>query len=121
MAIIMGKDCIEAIYGLMGWKGLRQGETFHLKMNAPLPLLKSGNIFVPPPPHFNTAKISSYCVKTTPKLVVPPPPFSMTKTFTPPPPFVRVKLHMLMAPNLHPGVTFVKLRVRHESKPTLPS
>ena len=22
MAIIMGKDCIEAIYGLMGWKGL---------------------------------------------------------------------------------------------------
>ena len=23
MAIIMGKDCIEAIYGLMGWKGLK--------------------------------------------------------------------------------------------------
>ena len=23
MAIIMGKGCIEAIYGLMGWKGLR--------------------------------------------------------------------------------------------------
>ena len=22
MVIIMGKDCIEAIYGLMGWKGL---------------------------------------------------------------------------------------------------
>ena len=22
MAIIMGKGCIEAIYGLMGWKGL---------------------------------------------------------------------------------------------------
>ena len=23
MAIIMGKGCLEAIYGLMGWKGLR--------------------------------------------------------------------------------------------------
>ena len=23
MAIIMGKSCIEAIYGLMGWKGLK--------------------------------------------------------------------------------------------------
>ena len=23
MAIIMGNDCLEAIYGLMGWKGLR--------------------------------------------------------------------------------------------------
>ena len=24
MAIIMGKGCIEAIYGLMGWKGLKK-------------------------------------------------------------------------------------------------
>ena len=23
MAIIMGKGCLEAIYGLMGWKGLK--------------------------------------------------------------------------------------------------
>ena len=23
MAIIMGKGCLEAIYGLMGWKGVR--------------------------------------------------------------------------------------------------
>ena len=25
MAIIMGKGCIEAIYGLMGWKGFTYG------------------------------------------------------------------------------------------------
>ena len=24
MAIIMGKGCLEALYGLMGWKGLGQ-------------------------------------------------------------------------------------------------
>ena len=35
MAIIMGKGCLEAIYGLMGWKGLRtllrlfQSKAFH--------------------------------------------------------------------------------------------
>ena len=33
-------------------------------------LLKSGSA----PPPFNMAKTSSYCVKTTPKLFVPPPP-----------------------------------------------
>ena len=27
MAIIMGKGCLEAIYGLMGWKGLRKSDT----------------------------------------------------------------------------------------------
>ena len=34
MAIIMGKGCIEAIYGLMGWKGLIRSYNysfFHLK------------------------------------------------------------------------------------------
>ena len=41
-----------------------QGKTFCS------PLLKSGNFLCPPP--FNMAKTSNYCVKTTPKLVVPP-------------------------------------------------
>ena len=39
-----------------------------VKLFAP-PLLKSGNFSHPP---YNMAKTSSYCVKTTPKLVVPP-------------------------------------------------
>ena len=34
---------------------------------------------------FNIAKTSSYRVKTTPKLVEPPPPFGMARTFYPPP------------------------------------
>ena len=33
MAIIMGKGCLEAIYGLMGWKGLRLRM---LKLNSSL-------------------------------------------------------------------------------------
>ena len=60
----------------------------------PLFFLKSGNFLHHPP--FNMAKISSYHVKTTPKLVVPP--FTMAKTFFrhPPPPlfFGGIKLHM---------------------------
>ena len=47
---------------------------------------------MPPPPHYNMAKTSSYRRKITPKLVVPPP-FSMAKTFSAPF-FVRVKLHV---------------------------
>ena len=54
----------------------RQGKTFH----APPPL-KSENFLCPP---FNTAKTSSYCMKTIHKLFLPPPPFSMAKTAQPP-------------------------------------
>ena len=54
----------------------RQGKTFRA------PLLKSGNFSCP---SFNMAKTSSYRVKTTPKRFVPPPPFSMAKTFSAPP------------------------------------
>ena len=55
------------------------------------PLLKSGNVSCPP---YNMAKTSSYRVKTTPKLVVPPP-SAWIKPFLPPPPlFVGVKPHM---------------------------
>ena len=48
---------------------------------------------------FNVAKTSSYRVKTTPKLGVPPPPFSIAKTCCAPPPFfVGVKLHVTPPP-----------------------
>ena len=50
-----------------------------VKLFAPT-LLKSGNFSRPP---YNMAKTSSYRVKTTPKLFVPP--FSMVKTFSAPP------------------------------------
>ena len=40
-----------------------------VKLFAPPPLLKSGNFLCPP---YNMAKTSSYHVKTTPKLFVPP-------------------------------------------------
>ena len=53
----------------------RQGKSF----GAP-PLLKSGNF---PRPAYNMAKTSSYRIKTTPKLFVPP--FSMAQTFSIPP------------------------------------
>ena len=43
---------------------------------------KEWKLFVPPP-HFNMAKTSSYSIKTTPKLFVPP--FSMVKTLFDPP------------------------------------
>ena len=51
-----------------------------VKLFAP-PLLKSGNFTRPP---YNMAKTSSYRVKSTPKLFVPPP-FRMAKTFSAPP------------------------------------
>ena len=57
-----------------------------VKLFAP-PLLKSGNFSRPP---YNMAKTSSFRIKTTPKLFVPPPPFSMAKTFSAPP-FCRRK------------------------------
>ena len=61
----------------------RQGKTFL----APPPILKSGNFSRPPN---NMAKTSSYRVKTTPKLFVPPP-SAWLKLFPPPPPFRRGK------------------------------
>ena len=64
----------------------RQGKPFCA------PLLKSQNFLRP---HFNMAKTLSYCIKTTQKLVVPPPPFSMSKTFVAPSLFVGVKLHVV--------------------------
>ena len=43
MAIIMGKSCLEAIYGLMGWKGLSfQLDTPHSKIK---PLKDSNNVW----------------------------------------------------------------------------
>ena len=49
----------------------------------PPPLLKSQNFLHPPP--FNMAQNSSYCVKTSPELFVPPPPsFDMAKTLSTP-------------------------------------
>ena len=66
----------------------RQGKNFRA------PLLMNGNFLTPPP--FNMAKTSSYRIKTTPKLVVPPiqhgykllrPPFNRGKTSHAPLPF----------------------------------
>ena len=55
------------------------------------PLLKSGNFTRP---SYNMTKISSYHVKTTPKLFVPPL-SEWLKLFLPSPPFfVGVKLHV---------------------------
>ena len=58
----------------------------------PLPPSRQGKTFWPPllirmetfcaPPPFNMAKTPSYCVKTTPKLGVLLPPFSMAETFS---------------------------------------
>ena len=59
--------------GATKW-GNRGSETFcappqdRVKLFTP-PLLKSGNFLLPP---YNMAKTSSYCVKATPKLFVPP-------------------------------------------------
>ena len=85
---------------------LQNGKIAGQKLFVPLPsppppplffFLKSGHFLRPPPPPFNVAKTSRYCIKTTPKLVVPPPPFSThgLNFFRPPPLFfVGVKLHM---------------------------
>ena len=73
-----------------------------VKLFAPPPPFKECKLFAPPPPFkecklfarpFNMAKTSSYCVKTTPKFVVPPPPFTRLK-----PLFVGTKLHMPPSP-----------------------
>ena len=76
---------------ITGRGGLQNGKIAGLKLFAPPPqdrvklfappLLKSGNFTRPP---YNMAKTSSYRVKSTPKLVVPPP-FRMAKTFSAPP------------------------------------
>ena len=77
--------------GATKWEN-RGSETFcaapqdRVKLFA-APLLKIGNFWRPP---YNMAKTSSYHVKTTPKLFVPPP-FSMANTFSPPPPLRRGK------------------------------
>ena len=65
---------------IMGRGGLQNGKIAGPKLFAPppqdrvklftAPLLKSGNFSRPPP--YNMAKTSSYCVKTTLKLFVPP-------------------------------------------------
>ena len=65
-----------------------------VKLFSP-PLLKSGNFSRPP---YNMAKTSSYRVKTTPKLFVPPP-SAWLKLF-PPPLFIGVKLHVPPPPVL---------------------
>ena len=64
----------------------RQGKTFHA------PPFKEWKCFRAPSP-FNMAKTSSYCVKYTPKLVVPPPPSAWLILFLSPL-FVGVRLHM---------------------------
>ena len=73
--------------GATKWEN-RGSETFcapppqdRVKLFAPL-LLKGGIFFVPP---ITMAKTSSSHAKTTSKLFVPPPPFSMVKTFSTPP------------------------------------
>ena len=60
----------------------------------PPPFLKSGNLFAIA---FHMAKTSSYQVKTTQQLFVPPP-FSMATTFSAPPPFIGVKLYVTPLP-----------------------
>ena len=68
----------------------RQGKTFRA------PPLKSGNFTRPPP--YNMAKTSSYRVKSTQKLFVPPP-SEWLKLFLSPL-FVGVKLHVPPPPVL---------------------
>ena len=65
------------------WKGFLCVTSLFKKQNKK----KSGNFTCPT---YNMAKTSSYRVKTTPKLLCPPPPFRMAKTF-PPPHFHRGK------------------------------
>ena len=57
---------------------VRRGKTFRA------PPFKEWKLFTHP---YNMAKTSSYRIKTTPKLFVLSPPFSMTKKTSPPPPF----------------------------------
>ena len=52
MAIIMGKGCLEAIYGLMGWKGLKSVGIFEGKEEG---LLISATR--PPPPWIRRSSI----------------------------------------------------------------
>ena len=42
MAIIMGNDCLEAIYGLMGWKGL----TYNLRSSKILQRLSWKDMYI---------------------------------------------------------------------------
>ena len=96
------RDCMVINYGEGGggWQGggdLRNGKIAgpklvvpspqdRVKLFAPPPPFKGWKLFVPPP--ITMAKTSSFRVKTTSKLVVPP--FSMPKTFSVPP-FCRGK------------------------------
>ena len=69
-----------------------------VKLFAPPPPYKEYSLFASLPPSFNMAKTSSYSIKTTPKLFVPPP-FCMAETFpAPPPPFHRGKTSRAPSP-----------------------
>ena len=76
------------------------------------PFLKSGNFLRPP---FNMAKTSSYCIETTSKLFVPPPPpFSMAETLSVPL-FAGIKLNMpsrssICTPHPFPVISYQTLK-----------
>ena len=84
MGIIMGNGCMEAIYGLMGWKGL-----------------KGGNLLRPPPPPPPTVclKLEASAEKLPQNIVCPPPPFQQGLNFSHPAIFVRLKLHLPPPPS----------------------
>ena len=85
-----------------GEGGYKSGKLQVRNFLRPPPPQDRVKLFVPPPPPFkewkhfvppcNMAKTSSYRIKTTPKLVVPPP-SAWLKLF-PFPLFVKVKLHV---------------------------
>ena len=72
----------------------RESETFcappQVKVKLVVtPLFKEWKLFTPPTAHTSIwFKLRSYCIKTTPKHVMPP--FSMAKTFLAPPPHLFI-------------------------------
>ena len=111
--IQQSKGLVTNYYREGGGGGLQNGKSASLKHFAPpspqdrvklftQPFLKGGISLGSP---FNMAKTSSYRVKTTPKHVLPPPPFSMAKTFSPPPPFRRGKTSRVPLPFSRPPPT----------------
>ena len=92
---------IDSVYGSSMGLVINYGEGGGYKMgkSTPPPSRQGKTCCTPPfqrvetfraPPPYNMAKISSYLVKTTPKLVVSPPPFSAwLKLFASPPPLFR--------------------------------
>ena len=94
-------------------KTSRQGKTFHAPPPPPLSRVETFRA-----PTFNMAKTSSYHIKATPKLVVPPP-FSMAKTFS-----VKKTNHMRLR-KVHQMILFFincmfyqLLRVQHSCSST---